>query len=93
MATKEELLQVHTSKHIADVQAYTSQGKDDVCRIYEQWRTYTCDYTYSSAAYSAGCSINIVDAICADEVRYNMHPEALNYIKNPLNSKDINEKN
>ena len=67
-ATENELLSVHTKNHVNAVQAYTSDGKDDVCKIYEQWRTYTCDETYAAAVLSAGCCLSLVDAVCTDKV-------------------------
>ena len=67
-AELENLLLVHTREHISSVQAYSSNGKDDVCKLQERWKTYTCDETFACALRSTGCCLALVDAVLDGKV-------------------------
>ena len=69
----EELQRIHSENHISAVQAYKSDGKDNVCKIDEQWKTYTCDETYACALRSAGCCLALVDAFLDEKVIFRLY--------------------
>ena len=68
MATDEELEIVHDKDYIQNVKKYSSKSKDDVCKLEEQWKTYTSDFTYDASACAVGSLLNLVDAIYKTQV-------------------------
>ena len=66
-ATDQELKLVHEKNHIQAVKTYSSNA-GSVCKLAEQWKTYTSDHTYTASVHAVGSLLSLIDAIYKTKV-------------------------
>jgi histone deacetylase 6 len=70
MATREELLWLHTADYVDELSATTGKKRSYLNSVEQKYESvFLCPQTYQSALLSAGSSMQVVESILSNECR------------------------
>jgi len=68
MATKEEILSVHSLKHVEEVEALSAKATESGENVLVSYDTYANEYTCSCAFLAAGTLLNLTEMVVKGEI-------------------------